>query len=126
MRSIAFALAFLIIGSFALADGAPKIDLDRPGALNQLKQQHPQRYQAVSGLLHAYERAPCQSGEIELLKTRFNVRDLECGMMVFTSYPARRHVSFELDGTSYEATVVLKDDDTLQPISKVTELPANH
>lgn len=126
MRSIAFAPAFLIIGSFALADGAPRVDLDRPGALNQLMQQHPQRYQAVSALLRASERAPCPGSEIELLKTRFNVRDLECGMMVFTSYPARRHVSFELDGIGYEATVVLKGADTLQPIFKVTGLPASH
>jgi hypothetical protein len=109
MRTIAFAPAFLIIGSFALAHGAPRIDLDKPGALDQLKQQHPQRYQAVSALLSASEHAPCRGSEIELLKTRFNVRDLECGMMVFTSYPAKRHVRFELDGTNYEATVVLKD-----------------
>jgi hypothetical protein len=124
MRSIAFAPAFLLIGTFALAQGAPRIDLDRPGALNQLKQQHPQRYQAVSALLRASERLPCGASEIKLLKTRFNVRDLECGMMVFTSYPARRHVSFQLDGNRYEATVVLKGADTLQPISTVTELRA--
>jgi hypothetical protein len=124
MRSIVFAPAFLIIGSFALAGGAPRIDLDRPGVLNQLKQQHPQRYQAVSALLRASERAPCRGSEIELLKTRFNVKDLECGMMVFTSYPARRHVSFKLDGISYEATVVLKGDDKAQPISTEPEMPA--
>jgi hypothetical protein len=126
MRSIAFAPAFLIIGSFALADGAPRIDLDRPGVLDELKQQHPQRYQAVSALLRASEHAPCQASEIEVLKTRFNVRDLECGMMLSTSYPAKRHVSFELDGTHYEATVELKDAETLQPISKATDLPATH
>jgi hypothetical protein len=126
MRSIAFAPAFLIIGSFALADGAPRINLDRPGVLDQLKQQHPQRYQAVSALLRASERAPCPGSEIELLKARLNVRDLECGMMVLTSHPARRHLSFELDGTSYEATVVLEGAATLQPISTVTELPAAH
>jgi hypothetical protein len=123
MRS---APAFLIIGSFALANGAPRIDLDLPGALDQLKQQHPQRYQAVSALLLASERAPCQGSEIKLLKTRFNIRDLECGMLVFTSYPAQRHVSFQLDGTRYEATVVLKGADTLQPISTVTELRSTH
>jgi len=126
MRSIAFAPALLIIGAFALAAGAPRIDLDRPGALNQLKQEHPRRYQAVTALLRASEHAPCQAGEIELLKTRFDVRDLECGMMISTSYPAKRHVSFELDGTRYEATVVLKDAESVQPISPVTELPAAH
>jgi hypothetical protein len=116
MRSIAFAPAFLIIGSFALAHGAPKIDLDRPGVLDELKLQHPQRYQAVGALLHAFEHPACQGSEIELLKTRFNVKDLECGMMLFTSFPAKRHVSFELDGVNYAATVVLTDTEILQPI----------
>jgi hypothetical protein len=124
MRSIAFAPAFLIIGSFALAGGAPRVDLDRPGVLDELEQQHPQRYQAVSALLRASEHAPCQTKELEVLKTRFNVRDLECGMMLSTSYPAKRHVSFELDGTQYEATVELKDAETLQPISQTTDAPA--
>jgi hypothetical protein len=125
MRSIAFVPAFLILGSLALADGAPRIDLDRPGVLDQLKQQHPQRYQGVSALLRASEHAPCQGGEIEVLKTRFNVKDLECGMMLFTSYPAKRHVSFELDGVNYEATVEFKDAETVHPLSLVTELPAH-
>ena len=125
MRSIAFAPAFLIIGSFALAQSASRVDLDRPGVLDQLKQQHPQRYQAVSALLRASEHAPCQANELEVLKTRFSVRDLECGMILSASYPAKRHVSFELDGTQYEATVVLYDAETVQPISPVTELPAH-
>ena len=125
MRIVAFASTFLIVGSFALAGGAPRVDLDRPGVLNQLKQEHPQRYQAVSALLRASEHAPCQGGEIELLKTRFNVKDLECAMMVLTSYPAKRHVSFELDGINYAATVVLKDAETVHPLSLVTELPAH-
>jgi hypothetical protein len=121
MRSLAFAPAFLIIGSFALAGGAPTIDLDRPGALDQLKHEHPQRYQAVSALLRAFERAPCQNDQIELLETRLNVEDLECGMIVFTTYPAQRHVSFELDGIGYAATVVLEDVNTVRPLS--TEMP---
>jgi hypothetical protein len=56
-----------------------------------------------------------------LLKTQFNVRDLKCGMILITSYPARRHVSFALDGISYAATVVLKDASTLQPISTAAD-----
>jgi hypothetical protein len=93
MRSITFAPAFLIIGAFALAASAQRIDLDRPGVLNQLKRQHRQRYQAVGALLHAFERPACQRSELELLKTRFNIRDLECGMTLFTSYPTKRQVS---------------------------------
>ena len=36
-------------------------------------------------------------------------------MLLMTSYPAKRHVGFELDGTQYEATVKLKDAETVQP-----------
>jgi hypothetical protein len=126
MRSIAFVPAFVIIGSFALADGAARVDLDRPGVLDQLKQQHPKRYQGVSALLRASEHAPCQGSEIEVLKARFDVKDFECGMMLFTSYPAKRHVSFELDGVNYEATVEFKDSETVQPTSLVTDFSASH
>ena len=124
MRVVAFASTFLIVSSIALAAGAPRIDLDRPGVLDELKLQHPQRYQAVGALLHAFEHPACQGSELELLKTRFNVKDLECGMLLLTSYPAKRHVSFELDGVNYAATVELKDAETLQSISPVIELPA--
>ena len=124
MRTSVFIPAFLIVGSFALAQGAPRIDLNRAGVLDELKQQHPQRYQAVSALLRASEHAPCQSNKFEVLKTRFNIKDLECGMMLFTSYPAKRHLSFELDSVNYEATVEIKDAETLQPISLATDSPS--
>jgi hypothetical protein len=126
MRSIASVPALLIIGSFALAHGAPQIDLDRPGVLDELKLQHPQRYQAVSALLRASEHPACQGGELELLKARFNIKDLECGMILSTSYPAKRHVSFELDGVNYAATVELNDTETLQPVSVVRDLSVGH
>lgn len=126
MRRIALVPALLIVSSCALAAGAPQIDLDRPGNLDQLKLEHPQRYQAVTGVLRAAKRAPCEGDEMKLLKSRFEVRDLECGMILFTRYPALRHLSFELDGTSYAATVELEDADTLQPIAAGTALHAAH
>jgi len=46
-----------------------------------------------------------------------NLQDLECGMTLMTSFPAKRRVSFELDGVNYAATVVLKDVETLQLVS---------
>ena len=115
MRTIVIAAVLLLVGSFA--QSAPRIDLDRPGVLEELKQQHPQRYQAVSALLRASEHAPCPSTEIEALKTRFNIQDLECGMTLMTSFPAKRRVNFELDGVSYAATVELQDVVTLLPAS---------
>ena len=118
MRSIA--LVPVLLACVASAAQLGPVDLDRPGVLDQLKQDHPQRYQLVTAVLRASERMPCKSGELETLKTRFGLRDLECGVVVLTSYPAQRHVSFQLDGTSYAATVFLKDADaTAQPATSV-------
>lgn len=107
MRSIA--LVMLLLASIASAAEPAAVDLDKPGALDQLKQHHPQRYQAVTAVLLASERMPCKSTELETLQARFNLRDLECGVLILTSYPAQRHVSFYLDGTRYAATVTLQD-----------------
>ena len=122
MRAIVFVSVLLACIASAAEGGA--VDLDRPGVLDQLKQDHPQRYQLVAAVLHASEWMPCKSSELETLKTRFGLREAECGVVVLTSYPAQRHVSFELDGTSYAATVILKDAGaTAQPATSVE--PAN-
>ena len=117
MRCIALASTLLITTSVALADEAPKVDLDRPGVLSQLRLEHPKQYQAVHAVLRASERAPCRDGDAKLLKARFDVRDLECGMLISTSYPALRHVSFELDGVRYVATVKLRYNAPAHPLS---------
>ncbi len=109
MRSIA--LVTVLLASIGSAAEPATLDLDRPGVLDQLKQDHPQRYQAVTAVLLASERMPCKNTDLETLQTRFNLRDMECGVVVLTSYPAQRHVSFYFDGTRYAATVILKDAD---------------
>lgn len=117
MRSMILGFSLLLFGSLVFAHGTPKVNLDQPGVLDELKAQHPQRYQRVSALLRASEHAPCLGHDLEVLKTQFNVKDFECGMLVLTSYPAKRRVSFELEGVDYSATVVLKDADVLLPAS---------
>jgi hypothetical protein len=107
MRNMA--LVTVLLASVASAAEPAALDLDKPGVLEQLKQDHPQRYQTVTAVLLASERMPCKSTELETLQTRFDLRNLECGVMLLTSYPAQRHVSFYLDGTRYIATVFLKD-----------------
>jgi hypothetical protein len=114
MRSIV--LITVLLASIASAAEPLVLDLDNPGVLDRLERDHPQRYQAVAAVLLASERMPCKSTGLETLQARYNLRDLECGVMILTSYPAERHVSFFLDGTRYAATVTLKDADaTVQP-----------
>ena len=117
MRSIALVSALLVC--IAASAGEPRaIDLDKPGVLDLLKQDHPQRYQAITAVLRASERMPCKGPELAALKTRLDVREMECGVVTLTSYPAKRHVSFKFNGTSYAATVILKDaEGTVQPVT---------
>src|ERR1700761_3289009 len=111
MRRIVLSPALLLVSALSFAAGPGTVDLNRPGVLEQLKLNHPQRYLAVSAVLEASGQVPCKGSALQLLKTQFNVQDLECGMVVLTSFPAKRHVQFELDGTRYAALVVLQDAD---------------
>ena len=109
--------AFLV--SVAFAAPPDTIDLDKPGVLEQLRLSHPQQYQAVMAVLRASERMPCRGSELQALRVRFDIRDLECNLIVLSSWPAKRHVSFEFDGASYAATVVLKDSEDFEVRSAI-------
>jgi hypothetical protein len=122
MRFMALIPAFLVSVAFAAPPNA--IDLDKPGVLDQLKLSHPQQYQAVAAILSASQRMPCQSGELKALKARFDIRDLECNLIVLTSWPPKRHVRFEFDGASYAATVVLTGTEDFKMRSAIAAAPA--
>ena len=83
------------------------IDLDRPGALQELKTSRPGDYIAVAEILQAARRMPCKDRELEVIKAKFDVRRLSCFAMLLTSFPAQRRLSFELGEMTYQATVRL-------------------
>ena len=122
MRVMALVSGFLVSVAFAAPPNT--IDLDKPGVLEQLYLSHPQQYQAVTAVLRASERMPCKSSELEALKVRLDIKDLECNLLILTSYPAKRHVSFEFDGANYAATVVLKGTEDFKARSAIAAEPA--
>ena len=108
-------LTIALFSATALAAGAADIqvhvvhpvDLDRPGALQELKASRPGDYLAVAEILQAARRMPCKDRELEVIKARFDVRQLSCFAMLLTSFPAQRRLSFELGDVAYQATVRL-------------------
>jgi hypothetical protein len=122
MRFIALISSFLVSAAFAAPPNT--IDLDKPGVLEQLKLSHPLQYQAVAAVLRASEKMPCRSSELKTLKVRFDIKDLECNLLVLTSWPPKRHVSFEFDGASYAATVVLKVTEDFKVREAIAAEPA--
>ena len=84
-------------------------DLSRPGALDAIREQHPERFARIEGILRAAERLPCMTPEFErAMKTGHEAEAARCSVMLKTSYPAKRMVSFTLDGTRYVATVTMR------------------
>lgn len=110
MRLAAIGAALVTIASANATEVFPqRIDLNQPGALEQLQQTRPKHFEAITGVLRVAERLPCKAGQFETLKVRFDVRDLACNFIVLTSYPPKRRINFRLDETSYVALVTLKD-----------------
>jgi hypothetical protein len=112
MKSIRAAVAIataLALPAFPAAPTKDPIDLDRPGALDQVKRERPKQFEAISEVLRAAERLPCKEGELRTLRTRFDVRELACTMLLMTSYPPKRRVIFALGDERYVAVVAMKD-----------------
>src|ERR1700755_3228092 len=85
----------------------PKVNLDRPCVLEQIQRDTPQHYRAIQEILKVPTQMPCQEHELAVLKARFGVADLDCGVLLLTSYPAQRNVHFQLAGVEYLATVTI-------------------
>ena len=85
------------------------IDLNRPGTMEQLQVDHPARYIAIAEVLRVAERLPCEGHELDALKALYDVHEMTCYATLMTSLPPKRHVSFQIEGTSYVANVTMKD-----------------
>jgi hypothetical protein len=109
------ALIALFLSLFALAaqaqGSAPAtVDLNRPGALDALRASDPERYDQVSRILQVAERTSCRYVGPALFKAAgLDVQQAECGVLLLTSLPAKRHVTFTIDDTHYVAIVSMQD-----------------
>jgi len=103
MRLLAIGAALSVLPAFAA-----QVDLDQPGTLDRLKVERPRQYEAVAEVLRASERMPCKEGEMRVLKAKYDLREMSCNAILMTSYPPKRRVTFELEGTSYVSVVTVK------------------
>ena len=96
---------------------AKTVYLDQPGALDTIRRENPLEYRQIREILSLAESMPCQSDAFpRLLKARFDAQG-NCGLQLYTSFPAKRRFSFTLNATFYEAIVTMKDSGgTLVPV----------
>lgn len=93
--------------------------LDAPGALDALRESNPAHYERAVTILGLASEMPCE-GLPRVLRTReAEAASIACRpSRVFTSWPAKREVSFTLDGTLYSARVELRQREKLEPLQR--------
>jgi hypothetical protein len=97
-----FAAAAIAASSVgAQAQTVKRFHLDLPGAMERLQAGNPDHYRKVEAILAGLSRCPAASDAADLLRVKFEARDVFVSAFFRTSYPAKRDVSFVLDDTRY-------------------------
>lgn len=116
MRNLILA-AFLCSASVCWADEPvetavlkPPVHLDSPADLAQLRKTNPDHYARAVRLMESANRL-CRPGAPKLQNA--DGRDISCAMLLLTSNPPKRTLSFMLDNTRYVAIVTVTADPPL-------------
>ena len=100
------ASSFIIVAAPAIA--AQPIDLNQPGAMEQLQKDRPEHYAKVITILEEVLKRP-EATVPTWMKTTFDANRVSFGPIVLTSYPPKKQLGFELDKVSYKAIVTVTD-----------------
>lgn len=96
----------------AAADTAPPkvMYLDGASSLARLRATNPTHFALAQRIISAANQL-CRPGPDEVLPARLHARDFSCARMLLkTSNPPKREITFRLDDTRYIALVVVTDD----------------
>jgi hypothetical protein len=110
-RGVAAAVLVLLWTTVLVACQATQrhpVNLNRPGALRALEQSNPPHYEKVRQILEGVVRQPV--GAVPgWIQTTFDAQNAHYSLMLLTSSPPKRRLSFTLDETRYQAVVTLTD-----------------
>jgi hypothetical protein len=118
MRKLILA-AFMCSASVCWADQPvaavafkPPVRLASAADLAQLRKTNPDHYARAVRLMSSADSL-CKPGKPKLQNAKLQSadgRDISCDMLLLTSYPPKRALSFTLDGTPYVAIVTITAD----------------
>ena len=92
---------------FLAAPSSPPVNLDRPGVLEAIEKEDPAHHARILAITAAAGEVSCEMLP-QLFRARYQATVETCrSLVVLTSYPAKRHLAFELDGRAYVTNVVL-------------------
>jgi len=92
------------------AIASPDVYLDGQADLDRLRATNPGHYARAERIMAAANEL-CRPTQGDVSYARFDARDISCvEMLVKTSNPPKRQISFTLDDTRYIALVVITND----------------
>jgi hypothetical protein len=95
---------------------AAHVDLDRPGAMDRVQREHPEHYRRITEILAVASEVPCHTEQFgRAIEAKYDVRDGGCGLLLMTSYPSKRLLSFTLGTTRYSTVVTMRERSELVP-----------
>ena len=97
-------------GAWASDPGGGVVHLDGPASLARLRAANPIHYQRALKIIDA-ANVLCRPKTGELEYTNIDAKNISCAQMLLrTSNPPKRQISFWLDDTQYIALVAITDD----------------
>jgi hypothetical protein len=110
-------LAAVILASIAVPSAAREfVNLERPGALATVERDHPEHLARIARVLRVADDMPCQTPRFgSLIRMELGVGDAGCALLLMTSYPSKRVLSFTIDDTRYTSVVTMKDPSRIVP-----------
>lgn len=107
LRLLVVVLVAFAASASAGPDGASRpVDLDRPGAIEALKDRNPMHHDKIQRILQGAQRLPLPSIR-GWIQAQFGATDVFPPLAIKTSFPPKARLSFILDEVRYNATVTL-------------------
>ena len=78
------------------------VDLNVPGAMEQIRAANPAHYEKIQGIV---EGLGPNGGAAQWIQTSFGARDVSYPGFLLTSYPPKKDIAFTLDSTRYYGRV---------------------
>lgn len=123
-RTATAAAASVAAAVFACASppivAAATIDLDVPDVRAELAVAHPPTSATIDAILADAARLP-PAEAARTIRALHAADDVDVGALLLASYPAKRRVSFVLDGTGYRATVTVENASALRRLDRTDD-----
>ncbi len=108
MRAILSLVFCLAAGVQAASPALGVVDLDKPGALEQVARGNPEHYRQIVEMIRIAEQHSCEQA-LKLYQASVKASSVDCaGLMILTSAPPKHRLAFTLDATRYMTVVTIK------------------